>query len=124
MKLFKMKKQEKQRKINDFTIFISCSLVVAFCLAGFSLWLYGDSGAAQLDLSRPSYQEARKKAQEEKEKEKAEEKDKEFSASGDVDKKTIDEFEKIYNEKLKKLNGEMFRDDVLSDDNLNIGDNH
>ncbi|MBP6925263.1 hypothetical protein KBB73_02705 [Candidatus Saccharibacteria bacterium] len=121
-KFFKKEKTAEEKKtVNQFPIFIAGSLTIAMILSGFSLWLYNESGAAQLDLSRPSYQEAREEAKKEEDKEN-DNGSNEFSADGTIDEKTISEFEKLYNERLKKIQADAFKEDPLSDKSLNILD--
>ena len=121
-KFFKIEKTAEEKKtVNQFSIFIAGSLTIAMILSGFSLWLYNESGAAQLDLSRPSYQEAREEAKKEEDKEN-DNGSNEFSADGTIDEKTISEFEKLYNERLKKIQADAFKEDPLSDKSLNILD--
>ncbi|MBP9552550.1 hypothetical protein KBE46_03400 [Candidatus Saccharibacteria bacterium] len=121
-KFFKKEKTAEEKKtVNQFSIFIAGSLTIAMILSGFSLWLYNESGAAQLDLSRPSYQEAREEAKKEEDKEN-DNGSNEFSADGTIDEKTISEFEKLYNERLKKIQADAFKEDPLSDKSLNILD--
>ena len=105
---------------NSFPIFIIGSLVVAMSLSGFSLWLYNESGAAQLDLSRPSYQEAREEAKKEEEEENSTSKD--FASDGKIDKNTIDEFSELYEERLNKIQTDAFKSSPLSDESLNISE--
>lgn len=105
---------------NSFPIFIIGSLVVAMFLSGFSLWLYNESGAAQLDLSRPSYQEAREEAKKEEEEENSTSKD--FASDGKIDKNTIDEFSELYEERLNKIQADAFKSNPLSDESLNISE--
>lgn len=107
----------KDEPKSQFGLFISLSLIISIILSGVSLWLYNESGAAQLDLSRPSYQEARQRAREEEEKEaKADE----FSPEGKIDKNTIDEFKKIFKDRQSKIQADAFKGDPLSDETLNI----
>lgn len=121
-KFFKKEKTAEEKKtVNQFSIFIAGSLTIAMILSGFSLWLYNESGAAQLDLSRPSYQEAREEAKKEEDKEN-DNGSNEFSADGTIDEKTISEFEKLYNERLKKIQADAFKEDPLSGKSLNILD--
>lgn len=42
-----------------FPFMVFGAITVALLLVTFSMWLYGESGAAQLDLSRPSYESVR-----------------------------------------------------------------
>lgn len=121
-----MKLVNKARE-NQFAAFIVLAIVVAGILMGVSLWLYNESGAAQLDLSRPSYQAAREESarKEKAEKEKAEKEKRtkeDFSADGNVDEKALEEFRGIYKARLNKIKANAFRPDPLSDDSLHILD--
>ena len=62
---------EKMKK-HQFGLFIAGSLAVTAILLGVSLWMYNEFGTAQLDLSRPSLQEARDQAKRDAEKAKNE----------------------------------------------------
>lgn len=104
-----------------FAVFIAISLLFALCLVWISLLMYNISGAAQLDLSRPSYQEARKKAKEQADKDKKDALEQStFSNQGTLNQKDIDDFNKLYNEQLDRIQGDFFRDDALSDKTLNL----
>ena len=120
-KFFKKEKTAEEKKtVNQFSIFIAGSLTIAMILSGFSLWLYNESGAAQLDLSRPSYQEAREEAKKEEEEENSTSKD--FASDGKIDKNTIDEFSELYEERLNKIQADAFKSSPLSDESLNISE--
>ena len=110
----------KNIKKHQFRLFIAGSLVVTATLLGVSLWMYNEFGTAQLDLSRPSLQEARDQAKKDAEKAKNEAQTGGFSSEGEINISTINEFEKLYNEKLNKLNGDFFGENALSDKTLNL----
>lgn len=89
-------------------------MVVTAVLTGVSMTLYITSGASGLDLSRPGID---KKAREAASKEDAPT----FSASGNLTKKDMDTFMKLYTEqrdKLKRIGN--FDDQALSDEALGI----
>ena len=100
---------------HNFTLLIGGSLVTALLYGSMSLALYGSSGAAQLDLSRPGYKGAEVK------KEDATPVFEGFSASGSVDKKTLEEFEKMYRERTKNATSvDAFSGEVLDAQALGI----
>lgn len=106
---------------NKLTVFVGGAIFIALIMIFTSLWMYENFGAAQLDLSRPSLQEARKEAriQAQKEKERAE-KEENFEATGSIDKKVVESFEKIYDKKANQITGEFFGENALSDKTLGI----
>ena len=110
---------EKMKK-HQFGIFIAGSLAVTAILLGVSLWMYNEFGTAQLDLSRPSLQEARDQAKRDAEKAKNEAQTSGFSGEGEINTTVLNEFEKIYSEKLNKLEGDFFGEGALSDETLNL----
>ncbi|MDO4902526.1 MAG: hypothetical protein Q4A21_03200 [bacterium] len=110
-------------KTNKLMFFVFGAIFLAILAVSASLWLYYFSGAAQLDLSRPSYQEAREQAkreklQEEKQKKTAEE----WNLDGNLTSKKLAEFEKIFSERMKKIEGDFFDQKTLSDETLNLTD--
>ena len=110
---------------NNLILFIAGSLLIAFVLVSASLWLYDHDGTIQLDLSRPSLQEAReaqKRAKLEAEKNKSLEKEEEFSAQGDLSAKELSRFEAIYQKTKGEIHSNEFNEDPLSDEKLNITD--
>ena len=110
---------EKMKK-HQFGLFIAGSLVVTAILLGVSLWMYNEFGTAQLDLSRPSLQEARDQAKRDAEKAKNEAQTSGFSGEGEINTAVLNEFEKLYSEKLNKLEGDFFGEGALSDETLNL----
>ena len=110
---------EKMKK-HQFGIFIAGSLAVTAILLGVSLWMYNEFGTAQLDLSRPSLQEARDQAKRDAEKAKNEAQTSGFSGEGEINTAVLNEFEKLYSEKLNKLEGDFFGEGALSDETLNL----
>lgn len=73
----------------NFIIFISGSLVIALLLVVLSMVIYQKSGAAQLDLSRPSYEAVRSQAQQS-------DKVKDFGATGELNEAALKEFNDLY----------------------------
>ena len=113
---------EKSGKI-PLAIFIGGALAIASIMVGVSLWMYEEFGTAQLDLSRPSLQEARDQAKKQADREKLELAQREtFETEGAIDSKTLEKFEKLYSNEMEKLNGEFFTVTDLSDETLNLTD--
>lgn len=113
---------EKSGKI-PLAIFIGGALAIASIMVGVSLWMYEEFGTAQLDLSRPSLQEARDQAKKQADREKLEQAQREtFETEGAIDSKTLEKFEKLYSNEMEKLNGEFFTVTDLSDETLNLTD--
>ena len=110
---------EKMKK-HQFGLFIAGSLAVTAILLGVSLWMYNEFGTAQLDLSRPSLQEARDQAKRDAEKAKNEAQTSGFSGEGEINTTVLNEFEKLYSKKLNKLEGDFFGEGALSDETLNL----
>ena len=97
-----------------FIIMIAMSIITAAVLVSVSLALYYNSGAHQLDLSRPGYAGIREKVLNE-------EKYDSFSADGDIDEATLDTFSKEYSARIKELDKiDAFSGDVLSPTSLQL----
>lgn len=97
-----------------FLLMVGISIVIALMLVAVSMKLYASSGAAQLDLSRPAYEHVTAKAEQS-------EVFKGFSAAGEVNEKTIKEFQDMYNARAAKAtNIDSFGGDVMSDAALAI----
>lgn len=95
-------------------LFIGASIVLALLLVVVSMLLYLSSGAAQLDLSRPGYQSVQ-------DKEIPTSTFKSFPASGPVDAKTMEQFQKLYDEQTRQVTTvDAFDSAVLSDQALGI----
>ena len=95
-------------------VMIAGSIVIAMFLVGVAMALYASSGAAQLDLSRPGYVSVRKQAT------RSDQFDS-FSATGEIDKTSLDQFRKLYDEQAKKVSGiDSFGGSVMSDETLSI----
>ena len=90
------------------------SIVTSLVLVGVSMALYFSSGAAQLDLSRPGYVSVREQANEK-------EQFTGFSASGAIDKESLDEFQKLYDEQAKKTTTiDSFGGEAMADETLGL----
>ena len=115
--------EDNKSKINQnkLIVFIIGALLITFSLIGISLWMYEQFGTAQLDLSRPSLQEAREQAKKDAEREKREKAEAEnFDSTGEIDSKTFKKFENLYDKSLNRLKGDFFGENALSDETLNI----
>lgn len=101
---------------HKFIVLIAASIILALILTVVSMTLYGWSGAAQVDLSRPGYQSVQKKAN-------SSEKYEGFSATGEISNKVLDEFNTMYDKQSKKVVGvDAFGGNVLDDTTLKIDD--
>ncbi len=100
-----------------FIILIGGSIATALTLVFISISLYFSSGTAQVDLSRPGYQSVRDQTPQEAPY-------RGFSSSGTVTQETLDEFDKLYQERSKKAKAvdDAFSGEVLSDAALSIND--
>lgn len=105
--------ESRRRKIR-FASMIICVITVACILTGISLYIYGASGAVQVDLSRPGYQSVRKEAT-------ANTSDEQFSATGNLDTKAYSQFNAMYDRHAKRtVDAPSFGEEALSDDSLQI----
>lgn len=97
-----------------FMLLVGSSIVIALVLVSISMKLYTSSGAAQLDLSRPGYVSVRDQAAQSN-------KFEGFSASGEIDKKTLKEFQEMYNTHAEQATAvDSFGGEVMSDTALSI----
>ena len=98
-----------------FLLFIAASIVTAFSLVLISMYMYNNSGAAQLDLSRPGYVSVRSQAI-------TDSGDfKNYSNIGAINQSTIDEFQALYAAQAEKTKAvDAFGGDPLSPDALGI----
>lgn len=94
---------------------IAGSIVIALLLVVTSMWLYNMSGAAQLDLSRPGYQNVRAQAQQM-------ERFEGFRATGELDEEALDAFSKLYRQQQKEIKKDSsgFSSEPLSNSSLGI----
>ena len=100
--------------ISRFLVFIFASILIATVLVIISMDLYLKSGAAQLDLSRPSYEDVRSQA--------SKLKVKAFSASGPIDKDSLDSFNKTFEDTNQSITDKQdsFDPTAVSDKTLGI----
>lgn len=90
-------------------VFIAGSIAIGIFLVIVSMILYSSSGAAQLDLSRPGYKAVQNKVE-------RSDTFKSFPASGEIDSKSIAEFQKLYAEQVKNVTTvDVFNASVLED---------
>ena len=95
-------------------IMVSGSIVISILLVLVALALYYSTGASQLDLSRPGYQDIRDQVR-------SDDNYKGFDATGPIDAESLNEFDKLYSEKLKEIEEvNAFSNDVLSPQSLQI----
>ncbi len=105
-------------KAHQFIAMIVASILVALFLVFVALSLYESSGTLQLDLSRPGYDNARQEAIKDNE-----QVFKGYSAEGTIDKRSLEEFDKLYKEKAAQAlieNVADFSGDALSDATLTL----
>lgn len=99
---------------HKFLVLVASVILVSFFLVSVALSLYNSSGAAQLDLSRPGYQDVRDQARRDTA-------TKSFPATGDLDKESLDEFSKLYNDRAAKVTSvDSFDATALSPDSLQL----
>ncbi len=92
---------------------ITGSVIVSLLLVILSMWLYNLSGAAQLDLSRPGYQDVRAKAQQSQPFEG-------FDSTGALDSTSLDAFENLYRKQQQDINQKDKRFDAASLDDAHL----
>lgn len=104
--------EDSRQFLRMVVLVISVSLFLVYV----ALSLYQSSGTLQLDLSRPGYDNARKEAIKDTEVFKG------FSADGQIDKKSLDEFNKLYSKKASEalISIDAFSGDALSDQALGL----
>jgi tetrahydromethanopterin S-methyltransferase subunit F len=101
----------RNHRIIGFTVGV---IVLSLVMTWIGLWLYGASGAARLDLSRPGFESAREKLQ-------AEMTEKPYPNTGALDRQAINDFNDRFMKLQDQINGTSdFGEDVLSDSNLGI----
>lgn len=99
---------------HQFALFIIGCIAFAMLMTSISLWLYRQSGAMKLDMSRPGYEKVRKKVEKSQD-------DESYPSSGKIDKKAVDDFRKRlkkYQDDLSKMG--TFDNSPVSDESLNL----
>lgn len=105
----------QQVKDHKFIAMITASIAISLFLVFAAMALYNSSGAQQLDLSRPGYEEVRTKAQ------KDDTETVSYSASGTLDSAALKEFDEKYSSLLQKARQQdTFSSDLLSAKALQI----
>lgn len=95
-----------------FFLLIIATIVISFVLVVISLVIYNVSGSAQLDLSRPGYEDVSKLVE-------REDKIDGYSAIGPINNESIDEFIKLYEEQGTKAKSvDAFNGDPLNPETL------
>ena len=103
------------REKHGLPVFIGLSVILAVILVAISMAIYNNSGAAQLDLSRPGYVSVRSQANDDEGSLKA------FSSFGSLDRKTIEDFKTTYDKQsLKTESANAFSGDPLSPSSLGM----
>ena len=96
-----------------FLLLIGLTIVVALVLVSVSLVIYNQSGAAQLDLSRPGFQPVANQANDNSASFKS------YASSGPVNSATIGEFQSLYSDQVSSVNTvDSFGGDPLNIDTL------
>jgi hypothetical protein len=97
------------------TLLLISTVIIALIMTVVSVIIYNNSGAAQLDLSRPGYRSVSDKV------ERTDEIDT-YNASGEVTKGSIQEFMKLYDAQASKAKGvDAFNGDPLNPEVLEFG---
>jgi hypothetical protein len=103
------------REQHRFMLLIGATILIAIILVVTSIVMYNVSGSAQLDLSRPGYQSVSDKVDRDTAVT-------EYSAIGPVNKTTVDEFTKLYDEQATKAKAvDAFNGDPLNPEVLEFG---
>ena len=98
-----------------FLILIVATLIISTALVSISIFIYNVSGSAQLDLSRPGYQSVSDKVD-------RTDPVSDYSSFGPVNKDTLDDFIKVYDEQAKKAKAvDAFNGDPLNPEILEFG---
>jgi hypothetical protein len=97
-----------------FVIMISSTILIALILVVIGMTLYNNSGAAQLDLSRPGYKDVRTRVV-------TNDDFQDYSSTGPINQTTIAEFETLYIQQAKKTESvDAFGGDPLSPEALGL----
>lgn len=96
-------------------LLLGATVIVALILTTVSMVIYNNSGAAQLDLSRPGYRSVSGQVEKDTTTDS-------FSATGAVDEATIQEFIKLYDTQAAKAKAvDAFNGDPLNPEVLEFG---
>ena len=99
-----------------FGVMIFISILIALTLVSASMVLYYSSGSSQLDLSSPGYVSVRNQIEDEKSYS-------DFSGVGALGKGPIEEFRKLYDERVSKIKSvDIYGGDPLSPESIGIAD--
>lgn len=97
-----------------FLLMITGAIGISLFLVGVGLALYSNSGAAQIDLSRPGYAAVRSEVT-------ANDKYDGFPAIGPINEDTLSQFRKLYDKQAAKAAAvDAFANDVLNETTLKI----
>lgn len=98
-----------------YLLLIACTIGVALVLVITSMTIYNVSGSAQLDLSRPGYQSVSSQVDHSDTIDN-------YSASGPVNRTTVDQFTKLYDDQANKAKAiDAFNGDPLNPEVLEFG---
>lgn len=101
-------------RTHKFFILVAATIAVSVVLVGVAMAIYSNSGAAQLDLSRPGYQAITKEAD-------RNEMINAFPSTGSLDPATLDKFRKLYTTQAQQVLGyDGFGGDPMSDTALGL----
>jgi hypothetical protein len=105
----------KHAKDHKLLILVFASVGISLLMVVFSMFLYINTGASQLDLSRPGYVDIRTQNGDKPERFDG------FEATGELNKESLNEFSKLYETKLKEIEQvNAFSSDPLSPKSLRI----
>ena len=97
-----------------FFVLIIGVIAVSMLLVSVAMSLYNSSGAAQIDLSRPGYQDVRKQASQGVALQV-------YPSTGALDKKALDDFDKLYRDQAAKATSTVnFDETALSEQSLQL----
>lgn len=106
----------KHAKDHKLLILVFASVGISLLMVLFSMFLYINTGASQLDLSRPGYVEEIRTQNGDKP-----ERFDGFESTGELNKESLNEFSKLYEKKLKEIEQvDAFSSDPLSTKSLRI----
>lgn len=85
-------------RAHKFMVLVAVTIIVSMILVSVAMAVYTSSGAAQLDLSRPGYQEVRNQAD-------RNEVISAFPAVGTIDKQSLNDFRALYDKQANQVVG-------------------